>query len=398
MNLKTMHRVAGWAIVAVVSWSSLMAAGPEQSKSPAGKTTKPETKTVIYPLKHVSAGNALKMLREQKLATGASAGADERTNSIIVAGPARAQQDVARAIREADRPRAGVLEVYALRNADTAMVLNVAQVLLEHQNVRLAADPKTNSIILYGPPEAHQTMKTAIAMLDKPAPITRQLKVFSLQNADPRSMVKVLAELLPKDSQIAVDERTRSVILSAAPDAAAIAEALLLRMDRSEGDERIGAFGGCELRITWLVSGLPGAAKATPAENLKDAVAELSRLGIKDVRQVAQVVVRTSPQGQFQVKSSPGFQDSPADFTVSGRVREQRGGLLEMQVELSVQREVRSRESSRRERLVNLSTTIVLERNQDVVLGAAPVGNVTSAFVVQVVGRKAAGAGRTVGQ
>ena len=51
--------------------------------------------------------------------------------------------------------------------------------------------------------------------------------------ADPASTVTALAAL-KLDIRLAVDERTRSIIASGPPDALAIAEALLLKLDEKE--------------------------------------------------------------------------------------------------------------------------------------------------------------------
>ena len=150
--------------------------------------------------------------------------------------------------------------------------------------------------------------------------------------------------------------------------------------------------------MVWLAGGLTAENRGEPpTEDLKDVVTELSRLGIKDPCQVGQMVVRTtagrSLGGSFNVKSSPRFGDQIADFSASGILSERPDGGLVMEIRISTRKE-----SSPQERNLNeVDTQIVLPQKQYIVLATAPVGNQTSAFVVQVTGGRKLGRKRTTG-
>lgn len=304
------------------------------------------------------------------------------------AGQLRAIRDALKRMESADQAPPAFLEIYMLRHVDPSTALTVLQTLLgEERDVRLALDPKSLGVILLGPPPAHEKARAALKMLDKPQdePQTRQLKVFSLMYADVANVAQLLAGFLPKDVQVATDLRTRSLLVYGPEEAIAMAEPLLLRLDQEAADKRARPGMTFDVRIVWLASGLAEDSQLM-ATDMKDVANELSRLGVKDPRQVGQVFVRCSPQGQFQVASTPSFEGRPAEFVAMGMVAEQRAGFVEMEISLSAEQDIRTGESIRKQKLIDLRTKIDVPPKQYVVLATAPVGKTTSVLVVQVTG------------
>ena len=107
------------------------------------------------------------------------------------------------------------------------------------------------------------------------------------------------------------------------------------------------------------------------------------------------MVVQTSTGGTFSLSSLPNFAGEPAKLTAEGILLEQNDGTVMMQVGINAVRESVVREGTRQQTLSSINTRIVLPPKQYVVLATAPVGNVTSTFVVQVTGRAKVG-GRKV--
>ncbi|MBM4088618.1 MAG: hypothetical protein FJ276_04205 [Planctomycetes bacterium] len=305
------------------------------------------------------------------------------------AGRVRAIRDVLKRMEPAIQGPA-VLQMHMLRYIDPSTALSVLKMLMSEETdvrITMAIDQRRPAVILYGPPEVHEKCRAALEMLDKPQEDlqTRDLKVFQLVNADPSSVTQLLAGLLPKEVMVAPDLRTRSVLVHGPKEALRMVEPMLLRLDEKAEGERAQPGMSYQVRIVWLASGLTEDSPAV-ADDLKDVLSELSRLGVMEPRQVAQVFVRTNAQGEFVVASSPSFDGRPTEFMATGKVLEQREGFLEMRVSLSAEQEVETELSIRKQKLIDLRTEIDSQPKQYVVLATAPVGKTTSVFVIQVTG------------
>jgi hypothetical protein len=275
-----------------------------------------------------------------------------------------------------------VLETYKLKYADPQAAVRMLKVVAGED--RVSFDPKTSRLVVLGSGWAHQQVADVLKKLDVPAveEPEQPIKIFTLLHADPAAVAKVLSTIGPKGLKMSIDERTRSIIASGSMDALNVSEALVTKLD----EQSVIAVTRYEVRVIWLAVGMAGEGKGEPpADDFKDVVAELSRHGIKDPRQIGQMVVQTtsgrSYRGQFEVKSSPRFGDQMADFNASGLLSERPDGAgLEMQIRLRTRKE-----SSPPERNLNeIETGIVLPPKHFVVLATAPTGNLTSVFVVQV--------------
>ena len=291
------------------------------------------------------------------------------------------------------------IKTYSVRHADPNTVVVVLNEMLGETTPRRAgvgSEPsvkflmaRNNLLIVSGTREMHQKVEDLLKKLDVPPEEKEsQIKVFSLVYADPVSTAKMLAQILPKvDAHIAVDEQTRSIVMSGSPDTLRIAEALVQRLDEGQTVERTRPSGSYEVRIVWLAGGLPGENRGEPlAADLKDVAAELARLGMKDPRQIGQFTVLTAHA--FTAKGTPRFGDDAADFSASGNVLQQQSGLLALEISIKA----RQGASPKQEKsLGDLTTRVVVPEKQYVVLATAPIGDVMSAFVVQVTGVAAAG-------
>jgi len=285
-------------------------------------------------------------------------------------------------------------KIFRLRYVNTAIASSALYGLMgadERASMRMA--PCSNgTLLISAPPEAYKKIDEVLKAIDV-APAAEpesQIKIFRLVNAEPASAAHLLATLLPKNSHIsfAVDDRTRSLVASGSRDSLAVAEAVLTKLDERANLERPKSSVSYEVRILWLVNDKKG---APPADDLKDVVAELSRLGVKDVRQVGQMVVQTSLGQSFDLSSVPDFAGQPAKLTASGRLSERSEGSVEMRVSIRAAAMPWGPSGQQQQVLSELSTRIVLPQKQYVVLATAPVGKITSVFVVQVTGRTKAG-------
>jgi hypothetical protein len=278
-----------------------------------------------------------------------------------------------------------VLRIYSLHHADPGFVARVLQTMVAGGPMKLNIDSRTSALIVSGSREVQEKVAELLQRLDVPAGKgnAEQIRFFTLVYVDPESAAKTLKAMVP-NLQVATEQRTRSVLAAGSPDALAAVEALLTKLDRES--DHFASVASYEVRVFWLASGLTGeGVGAPPADDLKDVVVELSRQGIKDLRQVGEIAVQTMTgrdrSGNFQVTGSPRFGEGTAEFNASGQLSKLPNGALVMRTHISAS----AGPAARAQNLNRIETEIVLPEKQYVVLAAAPTGSQTSVFVVQVV-------------
>ncbi len=305
--------------------------------------------------------------------------------------PAAAESAVDKAPKFRQPDGESLVIVYRLHYADPKTAHAVLTTILAgEKGLRLVVDPKSNGLIVFGSRETHAKVENVLKNLDVPTPAVEpetQIKIFTLVYAEPGQAAHLLATLLPKNAHVAlaVDERTRSLVASGSRDALAIAEAVLTRLNVEASRERPKPSANYEVRILWLANDGHGAA---PADDLKEVIAELSRTGIRELRQIGQIAVRTNLGSSFHVSGLPSFgdHDHEADFSASGILVEQGDGTLTLQI--AVKAGVGAPLP-----LSDISTTITLAlpQKQYVVLASVPAQGIDSVFAVQVTSQPGAG-------
>ena len=441
------HRmIVRGAMIALFSGCWLMAslAVGEEPKGPAPAEAEAAhvgaKRTVVFPLKHAKADAVARTLRaiaqalvaDGKLNGILSLGIDEKGNSIIVAAPPEAQKAIAALIEKLDVPAAGeavkeggerprrvpqtfaptpqkddqqevksIVQVYRLKYAPASDVSQVLSILWQGKDVRSTADNASNSIIVAAPPEVQQTVAQLIEKLDVPSErgAGRELKIFSLKYADPQETAAVLSRIFGKDDvRIAVDPRNSNVVVQALPETAQEIQAVLSRLDtEADKDAKKGGPGATlRVRVVWLASELPADEGAKPADDLKEVVNELAKVGVEGLRQLGQAMVNTTPDGQFQIRCSPLLAGRPSDLEISGTLTlRQDTPVLNVQLSASQTEPAATGQGPpgpvrpTTKRLVELGTTIIAApQGHYVVLGVTPVGKMTSVFILQVTAGK----------
>lgn len=218
--------------------------------------------TQVVQLQHAVASQLLQTLRDLQLtpnavpagadgaaaAAGANAvplskqvriAADDRTNSILLAGPKAERDHIVAAITKLDVPRTqpGETQVVPLKYAVASKLI---QTLRELQvttavaagdgaaagavpvtkQVRIAADERTNSILLSGSKTERDPIVAAIRQLDIPKASSGGTKVVQLRYAKAEDMVKVLTE-----ASKGILQQTAGTAAAATPGAAPAAAA-----------------------------------------------------------------------------------------------------------------------------------------------------------------------------
>ncbi len=321
---------------------------------------------------------------------------DQRARSVIIAASPDVHGMAEKLIEELDRSIEGNgghrMEIFSLKHAETQSIVRLlASVIAEEfPDVRISEDKRLNSILLWGPDDAKARAAELIQRLDVPAgrPESRQVKVFQLEYAEAGEMVELVVNALGPKGSVAADNRTNSILATGPEEELKVVEAVLMQLDKeAQSDRREAMPAACQVRIVWLLGPMADDGDA-PSDDLKEVIGELSRIGIKEVRQVAQTLVNTQVGGEFRLRCLPELGNETLPLTISGSVTQREGTpILKIQIlaEKSVNMgAVQKYPPAATKPLVDLETEIAAPFGHSVVLGVTPVEAATSAFVVQI--------------
>jgi len=280
-----------------------------------------------------------------------------------------------------------VLIAYPLNYVDGKDVLQCVRTFSPEAQVTI--DSTRKRVIVFASHTAHQRLMDLLKKIDvPPAEEESQLKVFSLVNANASSMSSLLSRIASnKEVKIAADLRTNSLLAVGPPDQLQVIAALLMSLDEKSDRELHLPNKTYRVRIVWFAEGPPND-KAVKLDNgLQVVQDELSRIGIKAIRQMGQTMVSAAPQGDFNIGCSVVLGDGPADLEINGNL-DMRRETPHLKIEISVGRDQaladRDAGTTRPVQVVNLATEIIAPLGHYVVLGVTPVQEKTLAFAVQV--------------
>jgi hypothetical protein len=384
---------------------------PQSDKSPppaAAGATEPAPPITVYHLKHAKADEMVRLLAGVLQTQKATLAVDSRTNSLLFQGTPEAARIVEAILMKFDTAESEpdrAMHVFELKYADAQEVAKVLTGTADAKNARWSVDSRRNCIVLYGTREAADLAEKLISELDRPA-VPREpeaeTRVYQVKYADPTTVLAVLQTMLAGHGgvRVALDPKTNSVVMAAPPEQLKTAAELIKLLDVPKaGGRGVARPAAGQFRIVWLASGLSSKDTPAPADDLKQVVEQLAGLGIKDVRQVGQMVVNTLAEGQFRVRCSPLFDGAPAELTVEGKLDAKAEPIqLDLRIAAKQRRPItvglaastnpEARLEGGSVDLVNLDTKISPRFDGSyVVLGVAPVGKVTSIFVVQTTQR-----------
>lgn len=257
-----------------------------------------ETQVRIFALRHAAAAQVQTTI-QQFLTTRGGLGpqaiitADTRTNSLIVNAAPRDMLEVELLVRRLDVAESESVNrgrIVRLRNTlapDMAATVEAAltaarggdangrSAILEMMldgpdgeqllksglldDVRVTADPRTNTLFVSGPPKSIALVEALIGRLDESPAASAQLKVFPITNGDAGELVLVLRSLFPAAAttstvpqlatasgetslvpvRFSVDARTNTVIATGSAGDLEVVEALIRRLDLDGAQERI---------------------------------------------------------------------------------------------------------------------------------------------------------------
>ena len=231
-------------------------------------------------------------MNQQMLAPMGIAVADQRTNALIVIANPRDIEEAAALIRQLDvpgPPGTSFLRTFPLRNALAADVVTTISNALSGQmtaarqnmlsfgtldaegnlvrssilyNITITADARSNSVIVTAPPDTMSLVEALIKQLDQLPSVETKIRVFTLVNGDAFTLTTLLTNLFVSTAAVGAttpavvrpgfedgdsilvaarfqaDTRTNSIIAIGGEGDLAVAEALLLRLDAENLNNR----------------------------------------------------------------------------------------------------------------------------------------------------------------
>lgn len=281
----------------LIGWGEAVTAA-KKLISRLDESVEPQTQMQIYSLKHAAANQVENTVREflnerGGLGPEVNITADPRTNSLIVNAAPRDLAEVTRLIEGLDKGtsesvnQARIVQLKNSLAADVSQTITaaitaarggvgtqrsaalemlmvgpdgnsvVASGLLE--DVKLTPDSRTNRIFITGPADSLSLVEQLIKSLDESPAASAQIKVFQITNGDATDLVQVLRSLFPEQAGVStvpqlataeeesslvpvrfsVDIRTNSIIATGTSGDLKIIEALLLRLDETDSQERV---------------------------------------------------------------------------------------------------------------------------------------------------------------
>ncbi|MDH3343415.1 MAG: type II secretion system protein GspD, partial [Gammaproteobacteria bacterium] len=155
--------------------------------------------TKVIRMDHVPAAQLVPILRPLVPQQGHLA-AYAPTNSLIITDHAGNIQRLMEIIAGVDRPESDELEVIQLKHASATELVRIVNSLYqstgaaknETQKITMAADERTNSILMTGEPGARLKARTTIMQLDTPLEDGGNTHVIYLKYAKAENLVKIL--------------------------------------------------------------------------------------------------------------------------------------------------------------------------------------------------------------
>ena len=281
------------------------------------RRTDPESEFRVYSLRNAIASQVAESLgnffdERGGLGTRVRIVPDARTNSIIVQGRANDLEEVGKLVERFDDDKPGavhrveIIELHHATAEELAAIINTAiqsvssppqqttfgggfggnqgaQELRDAKSaalefltttgngrelirsgilvdVRVNADPRSNSLIISAPEASMPLLKALAQQLDRAPSAVAEIKVFALRNADAEQSVELLTSLFENQNQedqlgvqisgaedatsslipvqFSADIRTNTVLAVGGAESLSVVEAILVRLDTAESRQR----------------------------------------------------------------------------------------------------------------------------------------------------------------
>ena len=285
---------------------------------------------------------------------------------------------------------AAQVQLYALKHASVGEIAVVLSEL-SGRDRSISMDQRTNSIIAFGDDAFQNEVKNLISMLDVEVESGQEAVVRAVPLAHAKAdaeMAAILSSVIRgrgNDSvRIATDSTTNQLILRGTPRSLEDASMLIEALDRprpNEAPERDLSF-----RVVWLVS--DSHASGDVPRDMGDVIEALDEIGITDLAVAAQTVVRASHNTPFRANCSAQLEET-WDLAIEGRARHASDARMRIDVQVEAASRIEPSVTRGQQPIIprseeiQLMTTITTTDGHFVVLGASPVKDMDSVFVIQ---------------
>jgi Bacterial type II/III secretion system short domain len=278
------------------------------------------------------------------------------------------------------------LRVIVLKHTSVKDFARVAGSVVRDPFSSVSYDERTNAVVVRGTSSTIDTLMDLVEMLDVPVAKgsgDERVEVFSLEHAQANPLlIETLDDVLGRDGQghqnlrLSYDQLSNQLVARGESRALAQLSALVKELDRPAPFEQQS--GDIDVRLIWLTSGAKG---KVPAD-LEDVTDALEEVGIEGLGMVAQTIVRTTNRSDFMTEFATGG-DEPWRVRFGGSAQTTDAEHWTMEVSLSGRQANPSPETFPGS--VEFDTRLSTQSGHYVVLGVAPIGDVDSVFVLQII-------------
>lgn len=205
----------------------------------------------VIKINNIAAAEVVTMLRPLVPQTG-HLGAFPSSNSIIIADRANNINRLSQLIKEIDASGSLDVEVIQLKHATATDVISVIQPLISRDasanntttGVQLAADSRSNSILMSGNVDKRKDVRRLVQSMDRPLQGSGNTKVVYLNYIDAKELKTILdgmtgtiadeqksAELTKDNISIEVSETTNALVITAPPSLLETMEEVIASLD-----------------------------------------------------------------------------------------------------------------------------------------------------------------------
>lgn len=204
--------------------------------------------TRVVAVEHVSAEQIVPLL-QPLIGENGQLAAYGATNRLILTDSARNTERLRRIVERIDRPMERDIEAVRLDNARAEEVVRVLTTLADDDTeaaTALAADPRSNSVLIRGSEATRIEMRALIADLDQPADLDEDTRVVHMRHAEAAELVDIVAEAAraqadlhreggaeadERETIVQADENSNALILSGRPEILDGLDSLIRQLD-----------------------------------------------------------------------------------------------------------------------------------------------------------------------
>ncbi len=182
-----------WKIVPAVEGRQM----PGYNSSELGKAPGAAMITEVVQLKNVQVSQLVAALRPLMSST-AQLAAYAAANMLIISGRAGNVRRIISLVHSLDKPLGSQFELIKLQYADAANMAQVLTGMLQNSSaqgqipLKIAADPRSNSILVTGSPAERLQVRALVEQLDQPGQRTGNTQVIYLHYAQAEDLAKIL--------------------------------------------------------------------------------------------------------------------------------------------------------------------------------------------------------------